>query len=385
MSRIINVRKFTSADGATYWDVELFYTGTHTDGNGETNVWTVADLYNIVRNYTKRKDRAPVVLGHPDDIGASPKFGIIEKVWIEGARSLWGRLTNLSQVFIDWIKQGFYEERSLAILKYDNGDLDIEHIGFLGASSPALSELQKGSLPIPQYGTFKRKKGAKPYVYTHTSKRVFNMEEQLQIMQDQIDRMVGAINEIAKAVGVDVGLEETADPGQETPETDSEMSEEDEEDDDESSDHSASDEEDEEDDDEDESDHAANEEGQVQLAPNPHKRKKGKIMNHAERRISELENELRLNKFKSFINTPKVRCRLNGEQRKAFLNQFRSMSPHLDWSKGEPKLIKDMKATILSLDEKVSLTKNFASGGRAVNGFKGKRSPEAEAREILSR
>lgn len=118
--------------------IECFRTGSQTDSAGNTKDWTEADLDNIVDKYNNQADEerheAPIVLGHPktDD----PAFGWVEELKREG-NLLFAKLKDLSKDFVQKVRDGQYKKRSISL--YSN--MLLKHIGFLGATPPAVKGL----------------------------------------------------------------------------------------------------------------------------------------------------------------------------------------------------------------------------------------------------
>ena len=126
---------------------EIFRTGTHTDSAGETKGWTKEDLDKIVSKYNPGVHEAPIVIGHPEL--DSPAYGWIEALKREGDRLL-AKPKQLVDQFKDWVKQGLYKKVSIALYP----DLGLRHVGFLGATPPAVKGLaavrfqEKGKVTI---------------------------------------------------------------------------------------------------------------------------------------------------------------------------------------------------------------------------------------------
>lgn len=114
--------------------IEIFRTGTHTNSNGDEKSWTEKDLDSIVSKYNPQDHEAPVVIGHPKD--NAPAFG-----WVEGLERkgsvLYATLKDLVPEFMDWVKKGLYKKRSISL----HPDMTLRHIGFLGATPPAIKGL----------------------------------------------------------------------------------------------------------------------------------------------------------------------------------------------------------------------------------------------------
>lgn len=114
--------------------IAIFKIGTHTDSNGVTKEWTEKELDNIVSSYDPQKHEAPVVIGHPKD--NAPAYGWIEAVKREGD-ILYAKMKGLIPEFVDMVKKGMFKKRSISL--YPDGAL--RHIGFLGATPPAVKGL----------------------------------------------------------------------------------------------------------------------------------------------------------------------------------------------------------------------------------------------------
>ncbi|WP_337872896.1 hypothetical protein [Ignavibacterium sp.] len=112
----------------------IFKTGKHTDSNGITKDWTEADIDNIVSSYDPSKHEAPIVIGHPKD--NSPAFGWIDKLKRIGD-TLYALPRQLVNDFVEMINKGMFKKRSISL--YPDGTL--RHVGFLGATPPAVKGL----------------------------------------------------------------------------------------------------------------------------------------------------------------------------------------------------------------------------------------------------
>jgi hypothetical protein len=124
-----------SEDGKTLL-VEAFKSGTHTDAGGNTQTWTPEDLDDIASKATSQipVKPIPVCLGHPSD--NSPAYGWVESLKRVGNK-LVAKLTELNPSFVDALKSGSFKGRSISL--YD--DNRVRHLGFLGASQPAVEGL----------------------------------------------------------------------------------------------------------------------------------------------------------------------------------------------------------------------------------------------------
>jgi hypothetical protein len=118
--------------------IEIFKAGTHTDSNGQTREWTEKDLQEIASLYNPALHEAPVVIGHPET--DSPAYGWVESLKAEGGKLL-AKLKDIAPEFKNWVKRGLYKKVSVALYP----DLGLRHIGFLGATPPAIKGLKQAS------------------------------------------------------------------------------------------------------------------------------------------------------------------------------------------------------------------------------------------------
>lgn len=117
-------------------EVEVFKAGTWTDSSGNTRTWTEEDLEEIVRQYNEQKEHeAPVVVGHPKD--NAPAYGWVERLEKRG-QSIWAKIKPTVEEFVDWVRRGLYKKVSVSL--YPN--LLLRHVGFLGATPPAVKGLK---------------------------------------------------------------------------------------------------------------------------------------------------------------------------------------------------------------------------------------------------
>lgn len=115
--------------------IQVFRTGRHADASGDEREWGRADLDRIVSSYDPQRHEAPVVIGHPEN--NAPAFGWVEALKREG-EILYAKLKDLVPEFVDMVRRGLYRKRSIALYP----DLTLRHIGFLGATPPAIKGLE---------------------------------------------------------------------------------------------------------------------------------------------------------------------------------------------------------------------------------------------------
>ena len=114
---------------------EIFRTGTHTSLNGQTKEFLETDLDTIASSYDPQQHEAPIVIGHPET--NAPAYG-----WIDKLKRVGGRLIafpkQVSNEFAELVKTGAFKKRSISITP----DLQLNHVGFLGAAAPAVKGLK---------------------------------------------------------------------------------------------------------------------------------------------------------------------------------------------------------------------------------------------------
>lgn len=113
--------------------IEIFSAGTHTDSSGATKTWTEEDLDEIVANHNP-KTEAPIVLGHPET--DDPAYGWSASLKRVG-QTLFAKFKDVAPSFAKAVVQGHYRKRSVKI-GLVNGGLRLLHVGWLGATPPAL-------------------------------------------------------------------------------------------------------------------------------------------------------------------------------------------------------------------------------------------------------
>ncbi len=114
--------------------VEIFKTGKHTDSQGNTKDWTESDLDKIAA-YNAEEHEAPVVVGHPKD--NAPAYGWVDGLKREGNKLL-AKFKDMAPEFVEMLRQKRFKKRSIALYP----DLRLRHVGFLGATAPAVKGLK---------------------------------------------------------------------------------------------------------------------------------------------------------------------------------------------------------------------------------------------------
>jgi hypothetical protein len=114
--------------------IAVFKTGRHTDSTGNERDWSEKDLDTIVAKYNPAEHEAPVVIGHPKN--TAPAWGWVEALKRQG-EILYAKLKDLVPEFVEMVRQGLFKKRSIALYP----DLSLQHVGFLGATPPAVKGL----------------------------------------------------------------------------------------------------------------------------------------------------------------------------------------------------------------------------------------------------
>ncbi len=120
--------------------IEVFKTGEHTDSSGNKHTFSTSELNQMAEKYndslkTAPETIAPIVKGHPES--DSPAYGWVERLARRGEK-LFAKIKDIEQNFYNELKDGRYKKVSIALYP----DLLLRHIGFLGASQPAVKNLQ---------------------------------------------------------------------------------------------------------------------------------------------------------------------------------------------------------------------------------------------------
>jgi len=129
------VAKAEHNEGLSGW-IEIFRAGKQRDSSGEEREWSEADLDEIIKNYDPRHHEAPAVIGHPKE--DHPAWAWTEALKREG-KILFARLRDAIPEFAEMVRQGMFKKRSAAF--YLQPKLSLKHIGFLGATAPAVKGL----------------------------------------------------------------------------------------------------------------------------------------------------------------------------------------------------------------------------------------------------
>lgn len=124
---------------------EIFRAGKHTASDGRAFTFTQAMLQQIADGYDPKLHEAPFVVGHPKSDG--PAYGWGKALQVSGDRLLCVP-AQVEPQFQELVEAGRFKKRSAAFYGPEDpanpkpGAFYIRHIGFLGATPPALKGLR---------------------------------------------------------------------------------------------------------------------------------------------------------------------------------------------------------------------------------------------------
>lgn len=95
-------------------------------------------LDEIVRNYNPAQHEAPLVIGHPKM--EDPAFGWVETIMRAGDKLL-AKFKQIEPSFASMVNEGRFKNISVRLRKTDQG-WTLRHVGFLGATAPAVVGLK---------------------------------------------------------------------------------------------------------------------------------------------------------------------------------------------------------------------------------------------------
>lgn len=125
--------------------LHIFKPGCFTTMNGQILEFTEADLEETARSYNPNLHEAPLVIGHPQH--DSPAYGWTKELAFT-SEGLIARPDQVDPAFAEMIADGRFKKRSAAFYPPDSrknpvpGIYYLRHIGFLGATSPAVKGLR---------------------------------------------------------------------------------------------------------------------------------------------------------------------------------------------------------------------------------------------------
>lgn len=127
--------------------LQIFRSGRHTDMAGQTHDFTEADLDEIA-SYSRQIYAAPLVIGHPQL--DAPAYGWVDQVVREGS-VLEAVPADVAPEFAAAVNRKAFNRISVALWPRSHpnnptpGKLSLRHVGFLGATPPAVHGLAPAS------------------------------------------------------------------------------------------------------------------------------------------------------------------------------------------------------------------------------------------------
>ncbi|VVE55510.1 peptidase [Pandoraea iniqua] len=124
------------AKGLANW-IEVFRAGSHTDAKGQHITFSRADLDQMVANHAL--GAAPAVLGHPKH--NDPAYAWTSSIKRDGD-TLLARFADINPQFAAGVESGAYRNRSVSVFKDPQHGWRVRHVGWLGATPPAIDGLR---------------------------------------------------------------------------------------------------------------------------------------------------------------------------------------------------------------------------------------------------
>ena len=125
--------------------IEIFRAGTRRDANGQLITITSSDLKAIADNYHPEFHEAPLVIGHPkSDL---PAYGWVKSLSVDG-EVLKAEVDQVDTQFAELVSEGRFKKVSAAFYlptahsNPKSGAYYLRHVGFLGATPPAVKGLR---------------------------------------------------------------------------------------------------------------------------------------------------------------------------------------------------------------------------------------------------
>jgi hypothetical protein len=125
--------------------IHIFRTGKHTATSGATLDFTEADLRSAAAAYDPAVHEAPLVIGHPAQ--DAPAFGWVKSLQHDGA-DLHASVDQVDAAFAEMVSGGKFKKVSASFYRPDAptnpkpGSYYLRHVGFLGATPPAVKGLK---------------------------------------------------------------------------------------------------------------------------------------------------------------------------------------------------------------------------------------------------
>ncbi len=162
--------------------VQVFKSGRHTDSSGYVKEWSDVDLDLIVNKYNNQieenKHDAPVVIGHPKT--DAPAYAWVEALKKEG-NILYAKFKDVNNDFKNMVKDKLFNKISIALYP----DMLLRHVGFLGATPPAVKGLKAPEFNEIEFSNIDIE--AKELIDEIEKLPTENKEEQEIIKEEEID------------------------------------------------------------------------------------------------------------------------------------------------------------------------------------------------------
>ena len=135
--------------------IEIFRAGRHVAADGREVEFTAADVQTIADGYDPALSPAPVVIGHPKL--DAPAYGWVDRLVAKDG-VLFAEEGQVDPDFAGLRKAGRFRNRSASFYLPDSpsnpkpGQLYIKHVGWLGATAPAVKGLKQVSFAENQEG-----------------------------------------------------------------------------------------------------------------------------------------------------------------------------------------------------------------------------------------
>lgn len=129
----------------SFGPIEVFRVGTFSDMTGTPQTIKRETLASIAASYDPEANPAPVVIGHPET--DAPAFGWVDRLFVEND-VLKATMRDVVPEFADAVKAGRYKRVSISLFMPNStanptpGDFHLRHVGFLGATAPAVPGLK---------------------------------------------------------------------------------------------------------------------------------------------------------------------------------------------------------------------------------------------------
>ena len=124
-------------------EVVIFRSGKHTTKSGQTVEYSDNDLDQMVETYSSEPDQQPAfIVGHSSEYPvktAIPAFGRITGGLKRIGHDLIAVGSEFAEKLAEWVREGYYSERSAEIGVDENGKHKVYGVAMLGAIPPAIS------------------------------------------------------------------------------------------------------------------------------------------------------------------------------------------------------------------------------------------------------